>query len=77
MSVACLPVCAVFHSVGCMEHSDSESDFELHAVDLGLATCLTKLLRHLWRKKTMEAVAMTLTVQTLMMLMLCLLLMLR
>ena len=38
MSVAYdLPVCAVFLSVGCTEHSDSESDFELQAVDRGLA----------------------------------------
>ena len=38
MSVACdHPVCAVFLSVGYMEHSDSESDFELQAVHPGLA----------------------------------------
>ena len=33
----CLRCCLLSLFVGCMEHSDSESDFELQAVDPGLA----------------------------------------
>ena len=45
---------AVFLSVGCIEHSDSESDFELQKVDPGLAglsdVCIAgviELMQHL------------------------------